>query len=122
DSTQLADLLEIYYLCLMMGFAGRYSLGGRGELRAIMQQTADKLQRIRQTSNILSPDCQPPGDQVKQVSGDRIARILMYVAIACAVLVIARFVVFHVVLGRGVESLQKTASAGHHDVTEKIVI
>ena len=56
DSPQLADLLEVYYLCLMLGFAGRFSLGGRGELRAVMQQTGDKLQRIRQTSPVLSPD------------------------------------------------------------------
>jgi type VI secretion system protein ImpK len=108
DSAQLADLLEVYYLCLLLGFAGRYSLGGRGELRAILQQTAEKLQRIRQTSPILSPDAQPPGDQVKRVSGDPVARILMFVAIACAILVIALFVVFHVTLGRGVDSLQKT--------------
>jgi type VI secretion system protein ImpK len=109
DSAQLADLLEVYYLCLLLGFAGRYSLGGRGELRAIMQQTADKLQRIRQTSAILSPDCQPPGDQVKRVSGDPVARWLMFAAIACAVLVIALFIVFHVMLGHGVDRLQQTA-------------
>src|SRR3984885_1602907 len=101
DSPQLADLLEVYFLCLMLGFAGRYSLGGRGELRAIMQQAAEKFQRIRQTSAILSPDSQPPADQVKQVSGDQVARILLVVAIACAVLVIALFIVFHVMLGRG---------------------
>jgi type VI secretion system protein ImpK len=111
DSPQLADLLEVYYLCLLLGFAGRYSLGGRGELRAIMQQAAEKFQRIRQTSAILSPDSQPPADQVKQVSGDQVARILLVVAIACAVLVIALFIVFHVMLGRGVEHLQ-TASVG----------
>ena len=110
DSAQLADLLEVYYLCLMLGFAGRYSLGGRGELRAIMQQTGDKLQRIRQTSAVFSPDSQPPGDQVRQVSGDPVARALLFAAIGCAVLVIALFVVFHVMLGGGVESLQKTAS------------
>jgi type VI secretion system protein ImpK len=109
DSPQLADLLEVYYLCLLLGFAGRYSLGGRGELRAIMQQTADKLQRIRQTSPILSPDCQPPADQVKQASGDPLARVLLVVAIACAVLVIGLFIAFHVMLGKGIDSLQKTA-------------
>ena len=113
DSTQLADLLEVYYLCLLLGFAGRYSLGGRGELRAIMQQTADKLQRIRQTSPVLSPDAQPPADQVRQASGDRLARILMFVAIGCAVLVIALFVVFHVTLGRGVDDLQNLANPAH---------
>src|ERR1035441_10632200 len=89
DSMPLADLLEVYYLCLMLGFAGRYSLGGRGELRAVMQQTGDKFQRIRQTSPVLSPDCQPPADQVRQVSGDALARALLFVAIGCAVLVIA---------------------------------
>jgi len=109
DSAQLADLLEVYYLCLLLGFAGRYSLGGRGELRAIMQQTAEKLQRIRQTSAILSPDCHPPGDQVKRVSGDPVARILLFVAIACAVLMISLFVVFHIMLGGGIDKLQKTA-------------
>jgi len=110
DTAQLADLLEVYYLCMMLGFAGRYSLGGRGELRAIMQQTGDKLQRIRKTSTILSPDCQPPGDQVRQVTGDSVARALLFVAIGCAVLMIALFIVFQVMLGKGVDNLQKTAA------------
>ncbi len=118
DSTQLADLLEVYYLCLMLGFAGRYSLGGRGELRAIMQQTGEKLQRIRQTSPILSPDCQPPGEQVRQVSGDPVARALLFVSIGCAVLMIALFIAYHVMLANGVDNLQKTATAVHHEVTE----
>lgn len=110
DSPQLADLLEVYYLCLLLGFAGRYSLGGRGELRAIMQQTAEKLQRIRQTSAILSPDSRPPDAQVKQASGDPVARILMFVAVACAVLMVALFIVFYVFLGQGVNTLQQTAA------------
>jgi len=113
DSAQLADLLEVYYLCLLLGFAGRYSLGGRGELRAIMQQTADKLQRIRQTSAILSPDSNPPRDQVSHASGDSVARALMFVTIASAVLVIALFITFYVLLGRGVDKLRDTASGRH---------
>ena len=27
DSPELADLLEVYYLCILLGFAGRYSAG-----------------------------------------------------------------------------------------------
>ena len=42
DSQELADLLEVYQLCLLLGFAGRYSMGGRGDLRGITMQTADK--------------------------------------------------------------------------------
>src|ERR1035441_6314271 len=118
DSAQLADLLEVYYLCLMLGFAGRFSLGGRGELMAIMKQTADKLQRIRQTSTILSPDSQPPGSQVKPVSGDPVARALLFVAIGCAALTIALFIIFYVTLGRGVDSLQKIAATQCPRVTD----
>src|SRR5579862_4314512 len=39
DSQELADLLEMYQLALLLGFAGRYSMGGRGDLRGITQQT-----------------------------------------------------------------------------------
>ena len=41
-SQELADLLEIYYLCLLLGFTGRYALGGSGELRSIAMQTGGK--------------------------------------------------------------------------------
>jgi type VI secretion system protein ImpK len=122
DSTQLADLLEVYYLCLMLGFAGRYSLGGRGELGAIMQQSADKLQRIRKTSAVLSPDAQPPGEQVRQVSGDPIARVLMFFAIGCAVLVIALFIAFKVMLGNGVQDIMKTSSTGHSQIVGDLAL
>ena len=34
DSPEVADLLEVYYLCLLLGFRGRYAAGG--DLRSIM--------------------------------------------------------------------------------------
>ena len=34
DSQEVADLLEVYYLCLLLGFKGRYAAGG--DLRSIM--------------------------------------------------------------------------------------
>jgi type VI secretion system protein ImpK len=108
DSAQLADLLEVHYLCMLLGFAGRYSLGGRGELHLLQQQTAEKLQRIRQTSPILSPDCLPQGEQVRVISGDPVVRALMFAAIGCAVLVIALFITFFVILRKGVGSLEQT--------------
>ena len=40
DSQDLADLLEVHYLCLLLGFCGRYSAGNRGELDQIMNMTA----------------------------------------------------------------------------------
>src|SRR5580692_6655671 len=46
DSPDLADLLEVHYLCMLMGFSGRYSAGNRGELSQMMSMTADKIRRI----------------------------------------------------------------------------
>ena len=45
DSGDLADLLEVYYLCVLLGYRGRYSTGG-GELHSILSATADKIRRI----------------------------------------------------------------------------
>src|SRR6266849_2624027 len=55
DSHELADLLEVYHLCMLLGFAGRYLLGGQGELRGTIMQTAEKIQRIRHTGTELAP-------------------------------------------------------------------
>src|ERR1039458_119479 len=51
DSADLADLLEVHYLCLLLGYGGRYSIGGRGELQAITTSTGERIRRIRGVSN-----------------------------------------------------------------------
>ena len=109
DSPELGDLIEIYYLCLLLGFAGRYSLGGRGDLRAILQQTGEKLQRIRQSSARLSPDWDLPPEKIKAVATDPWAGRILAGTIASLVLAAALFVMFHVMLGSGIESLHDMA-------------
>ena len=47
DSEELADLLEVYYLCVLLGYLGKYSIASKGDLRALMGQTEDKIKRIR---------------------------------------------------------------------------
>jgi type VI secretion system protein ImpK len=60
ESHATADVLEVFYLCLLLGFAGRYSIGGRGELRSLMDQAADKIRRIRKhASRSLPPLAYP---------------------------------------------------------------
>ena len=108
----MADLLEVYDLCLLLGFAGRYSLGNRGELRSIMQQTAEKLYRIRQPSGELSPYAAlPPGGAIAS-GGDPWLKGLMYGAIASVVLTVALFVIYNIFLNSGARSLSDFASQG----------
>lgn len=47
DSPQLANLLEVYLLCLLLGFEGRYSEGQHGELDSIAEQTRRRIDNIR---------------------------------------------------------------------------
>src|ERR1017187_8016250 len=95
DSAQLADLLEVYYLCLLLGFAGRYSIGGRGELAAIMQATSVKIRRIRRNSGELSPRWALPKNEPIQTGGsDPLLRGLMIGLGACFVLMLVLFVIF----------------------------
>lgn len=55
DSEQLADILEVYLLCLLLGFEGRYSGGPRGDLDGIIQRTRMRIQDIRGRSRQISP-------------------------------------------------------------------
>jgi type VI secretion system protein ImpK len=110
DSQELADILEVYELCMLLGFAGRYSLGGRGELRSIQQQTGEKIRRIRQDPAALSPNWMVPNDPVVTSASDPFVKTMIFVAIGCVVLAAILFGVFKVLLGNGVSTLKTTES------------
>lgn len=55
DSEQLADILEVYLLCLLLGFEGRYAGGKRGELEAQMDSLRMRIEYIRGRADQISP-------------------------------------------------------------------
>ena len=111
DSQDLADVLETYHLCLLLGFAGRYSLGGRGELKAIIDATADKIRRIRGGAADLSPSWFLPAEPPRAAGTDPWVTRLTIAAGSCLVLALVLLVIFKVVLGSGVSSLSDLAGA-----------
>ena len=112
DSHETADLLEVYYLCLLLGFAGRYSLTGRGDLRAVMETTGDKIRRIRQLPRDLSPMWGLPAEQTRAVQRDPWIRPLLFAAIGCFLLAVLLFAGYKMALGSGVGSLESMAARG----------
>lgn len=108
DSHDLADVLEVHYLCLVLGFGGRYSVGNRGELAQIMQMTADKIRRTRGPLGPLSPSWLPPAEAVR-TGADPMVRKFGILAVVCAALMILLFVIYKVVLGSGVTAMQTAA-------------
>jgi type VI secretion system protein ImpK len=101
DSPDLADVLEVHFLCMVLGFCGRYSGGYRTELQQIMNVTADKIRRIRGRLGPLSPAGLPPAEAV-QVKVDPWIRRLGIAAIGCAALLVVLFIVYKLVLSSGV--------------------
>ena len=112
ETHDLADLLEIYYLCLLLGFAGRYSVGGRGELAAIMQATADKIRRIRRSSAELSPYWMLPNEPVPAGGTDPLVKGLLIATAACLALTVVLFVIFELSLGSGISTMKAIAMQG----------
>lgn len=111
DSQELADLLEVYQTCLLLGFAGRYSIGGRAELRAIIEATALKIRRIRESGPEISPRWRLPND-IAFRAVDKWLKRLMIGAGALAGLAIVFFIVYKVSLMSGVSDLVSLTGAG----------
>jgi type VI secretion system protein ImpK len=89
DSMDLADLLEIYYLCLLLGFSGRYS-GNRGELKQLRDAILEKLTRTRGPSTPLAPSSTPPAEQMK-TPRDPWLFALRIASVGCAALALMLF-------------------------------
>ncbi|HUQ93092.1 MAG TPA: type IVB secretion system protein IcmH/DotU [Bryobacteraceae bacterium] len=106
DSQELADLLEIYQTCLLLGFAGRYSIGGRAELRAIIEATHLKIKRIRQSGPEISPRWALPTENFNFSNVDVWVKRLLIGTGVCAGLAILLFILYKVVLSGGVSTLR----------------
>lgn len=106
DSSVLADIAEVYLLCILLGYVGRYSVAGKGELRSIAEAMAERIRRIRGGSGYLSPAWAPQGGIAAAAGGDPWVRWLTIAAAACGALALLLFVVFKVSLGSGVSGLQ----------------
>jgi type VI secretion system protein ImpK len=108
DSAVLADLLEVYGLCLLLGFAGRHTGGRRGELIGILGGLRDRIRRIRGSAGDLSPAWAPPPRTVLPTH-DPWIRKLSIAAVACAILAVLLFVTYKIALASPVSQAREIA-------------
>lgn len=108
DSPETADCLEVYCLCLLLGFKGRFALstgilsgnpGARsGEIHALIKQAREKIDRIRGVSSL--PELAVP--LIKHSAGvDRLSRGLGIAAAVLAAVSILCFGAFWLALNSG---------------------
>ncbi|MBJ7223517.1 MULTISPECIES: type IVB secretion system protein IcmH/DotU [unclassified Brenneria] len=60
------EVLEVYHLCLALGFEGKYSLGQQDQLRYVANTLGQEIARLRPQPRDLAPDWALP-DQVSQM-------------------------------------------------------
>jgi type VI secretion system protein ImpK len=76
DSPRLADILEVYLLCLLLGFEGRYSGPLRAELDSITEVISRRIDEIRGRSPQISPYGElPPAPLLQPVPADPALRL-----------------------------------------------
>jgi type VI secretion system protein ImpK len=110
DSNQVADLLEVFALCLTLGYRGRYSLTGQDGIRVIVAGVMDKVQRIRGGPRPLSPAWIPPQDTVPRRAYDPVVRGLLFGTLGFLLLALLLFGTFKIVLMSGASGLHSAAS------------
>jgi len=109
DSVDLADLLEVYYLCLLLGFGGRYSSGNQGELKQAMNLTAVKIRRIRGSVGPLAPDWALPGEKAPILRDPWVYRMGI-AAVVCAILMVLLFVGYKLGLNSGISEMRNLSA------------
>jgi type VI secretion system protein ImpK len=106
ESAQLADVLEVFHLCVLLGYRGKYGSGGQAELKSQMDAVAQKIRRIRKDPGTLSPDWAPASGIVVAAGSDRLFRPILIAAAVCVLLALLLFAGFKMSLGSGVSDLQ----------------
>jgi type VI secretion system protein ImpK len=112
DSHGIADVLEVYQLCLLLGFRGRYGVGGQAELRSVIESVAGKIRRTRGVPKDLSPNWAIPAGQVRLAQSDPWIRRLLFAALGCLILALALFVGFKISLASGASDVSAVAAQG----------
>jgi type VI secretion system protein ImpK len=81
DTSELADMLEVYYLCVLLGFEGLYATRNKTELHLLSDRIRQKIERIRGADPRFSPAGALPGEAVRVAAPDAVAQKLKLAAL-----------------------------------------
>jgi type VI secretion system protein ImpK len=98
DSRELADLLEVYDLCFLLGYQGRYAVGGRSELDRLIEDLREQIERIRGHQALLSPEGNLPSAAQASVPLGASAGKWKTIAIGCAAVAFLGWIALKLIL------------------------
>ncbi len=113
DSPDDADVLEVFALCLLLGYRGRYGAEGPEGVRPTLNSIMKKVERIR-GARLLAPDWMPARDAVLQPPGDPWMRALLLGTLGALILAILFFAGFKIALLSGAAGLHTVGPLAPH--------
>lgn len=110
DSSENADALELHCLCLQMGYRGRFAFGDSGELHQMLRLARSRIERQRGAPRLM-PEI--PAPEVPPARArDPWTRTLAIAACLLAILTVAGFGGYELLLGSGVSQVQSAGLTG----------
>jgi len=82
DTPELADILEVYYLCILLGFEGMYATTNKTEIHLLTGRLRQRIERIRGMDPRFSPNGILPDDPIVLAAPDALAGTLKLAAMA----------------------------------------
>jgi type VI secretion system protein ImpK len=101
------DVLEVYHLCLALGFEGKFGLSEKDQLRYLANTLGQDIARYRKTPKALSPDWALP-DQVSQMLRHEVP-VWLYLALI-ALVCVGVYLTLDWLLGKDVAALSEHIS------------
>ncbi|HLI75413.1 MAG TPA: DotU family type IV/VI secretion system protein [Acidobacteriaceae bacterium] len=114
DSHALAEVLEVYYLCLLLGYEGKFAGGPKGELLLLISNLRELIERLVLRDPQFSPDLALPDEVLRtQPAGEPMERHLQWFALAAFFFALLCFIGFYLALHAQQERIQR-------DVTQRL--
>jgi type VI secretion system protein ImpK len=103
DSPQLADILEVYYLCLLLGYRGRHAtpFSERApEVSEIMRDLKTRIAAVRGEGLMLSPvvEAPPPPHTIPRKTTDPVLHKLRIASIVSVIVLVVAWIVCRLIL------------------------
>jgi type VI secretion system protein ImpK len=107
DSPQLADVLEVYLLCVLLGFRGKYGATGGAGIRTAVDRMKEKIGRIRGPAPVIP--VLPANDAPRILSTDPWTKRMLWTAVGCLLLAVLMLAMYRGTLGGGVSRADTVA-------------
>lgn len=113
DAAPDAEVLEVFGICLLLGYRGRFAGKGEEAVRPIVKSLAEKVQRIRGAIR-LAPDGAPVPDAVLRPPQDPWVRALILGTLGAVFLAGMFFVGFKIALVTGASGIHSFSMLATH--------